>query len=114
MTDDQPLTYSVIITITLPGDSGETELHLTLGPADRVPTEDGNARLLQDCTLADLQQFADSLEAELWRSYLDATLVDLVVDDTLKIEFAYDEGEPGSAGHRRVAPSERSELTSPH
>ena len=96
MTDDQSLTYSVIITITLPGDSGETVLNLKLGPADRLPSGGGSSRLLQDCTLADLQQFADSLEAEIWQAYLDSTLVDLVVDESLQIEFVYDESGPGA------------------
>jgi len=100
MTDEQTPPYSVIITITLPGDSGATSLRLTLGPADEVPGPDGSKRLLQDCTLAELQQFADKLEADLWRDYLDATLVDLVVDDGLQIDFAFatEEGIAGEEG----------------
>jgi hypothetical protein len=97
MTDDATLTYSVIITISLPGESGETSLRLTLGPADQVPAPGESTRLLQDCTLAELQQFADALEADLWRDYLDATLVDMVVDDSLQINYMYDAGEVDSS-----------------
>jgi proteasome lid subunit RPN8/RPN11 len=93
MTGNETVTYNVIITITLPGDAGETALRLTLGPADQLPGPNGEQRLLQDCTLADLQQFADALEDEIWRDYLDATLVDLVVDDSLRIKVSYDEGQ---------------------
>jgi proteasome lid subunit RPN8/RPN11 len=96
MTDNEPLTYSVIITISLPDEAGETELRLMLGPADELIAADGSAKLLQDCTLAELQQFADALEAEAWETYLDSTLVDLVVDDRLRIEFVYDRSEEAS------------------
>ena len=96
MTDNEPLTYSVIITISLPDEAGQTALRLMLGPADELIAVDGSMKLLQDCTLAELQQFADALEAEAWESYLDSTLVDLVVDDRLSIEFVYDESEQAS------------------
>jgi proteasome lid subunit RPN8/RPN11 len=39
--------------------------------------------------LAELQRFADALEADLWQDYLDATLVDLAVDDALQIDFVF-------------------------
>jgi proteasome lid subunit RPN8/RPN11 len=83
----------VIITITLPGESGQTTLRLELGPADKLTLADGIAVPLQDCTLAQLQQFADDLEAEAWAEYRDSTLVDLVVDDRLHIEVDYDATE---------------------
>ncbi len=100
MTDQQRPTYSVVITLTLPGDGGQTALHLTLGPADELPAVDGSRRLLQDCTLADLQQFADRLEAELWADYLDATLVDLAVDQDLHVDFAFldNQDQPAPTG----------------
>jgi proteasome lid subunit RPN8/RPN11 len=97
MTDQETLSYSVIITITLPGEAGKTSLRLTLGPADELPGPDGTRRLLQDCTLAELQQFADALEANLWRDYLDATLVDLVVDEKLQIDFDFVDGQAQAA-----------------
>jgi proteasome lid subunit RPN8/RPN11 len=100
MTDTEPLTYSVIITSSLPDEAGETEVRLTLGPADELIDASGNAKLLQDCTLAELQQFADHLEAEAWQTYLESTLVDLVVDERLRIEFVYDAADDttGSEG----------------
>ena len=93
MSGNESPTYMVIITITLPGESGQTTLRLELGPADKLTLADGIAVPLQDCTLAQLQQFADDLEAEAWAEYRDSTLVDLVVDDRLHIEVDYDATE---------------------
>ncbi len=90
MSDDKRIEYSVIITLSLPADAGAASLRLLLGPADEVMASDGNMKMLQECTLADLQQFADALEGELWKDYLDSTLFDLVVDDQLQIEYVYE------------------------
>lgn len=100
MSDNERIEYTVIITLSLPADGGETTLRLLLGPADEIVASDGTTKVLQECTLADLQQFADAFESELWKDYLDSTLVDLVVDDQLQIDYTYeaDEGDSAPAG----------------
>ena len=62
-------------------------------PADLVPLDGGVAKPLQDCTLAELQQFAESLEKKLWDEHGSATLIDLVVGGQAEIQFSFADDE---------------------
>ena len=85
-------TYTALITITLP-DTEKASANITLTPPDTV---EANGRILhlRDCTLADLQAFADQLEAEVWLTYQDIKLVDLAEQAQVEVTVLDDGGEP--------------------
>jgi len=91
MKEPENLTYVAVITISLPGAVSETNFTLTLMPSDSVTITDGIVKQLQDCTLGELSQFADALEAELLTSYRDATLVDLTLEEEAKVSIQYED-----------------------
>lgn len=97
--------YAVIITITLPGGGARATLTLTLLPPDLVPVPGGAPKPLQECTLAELGAYADSLEAELWESYREQPLGDLLKDDqiTLSIKVLDGDGAVVNAEERAAA-----------
>jgi proteasome lid subunit RPN8/RPN11 len=69
------IVYAAIITIRLPG-SEKVSANVRLTPASMV-TAGGRVKPLRDCTLADLQAFADILEAEVWQEYQAIRLIEL-------------------------------------
>ena len=85
-------TYTALITITLP-DTEKASANITLTPPDTV---EANGRILhlRDCTLADLQAFADQLEAEVWLTYQEIKLVDLAEQAQVEVTVLDDGGEP--------------------
>jgi proteasome lid subunit RPN8/RPN11 len=74
MTDE--LVYAALITLSMPGTGESAEVTVVLTPPDNV-TVDGMVKPLAECTLADLQAFADALEAEAWDTYEAITLLEL-------------------------------------
>lgn len=87
MYEPEELTFAAIITIKIPGAQSETHLSVMLAPTDAITTSDGQSKPLGDCTLAELQKFADEVEVDLWNEFSDETLVDLVVNGRAKIDF---------------------------
>ncbi len=88
MTDPQsptPQTYQALITITLP-DRETASAHITLTPPDMVEV-DGRVKPLSDCTMAELQGFADELEADVWEIYQSINLMTLDDNDQVQIEI---------------------------
>lgn len=81
------LNYQAIITISLPGTGKKGTASLTLRPSDMVGGNQ-DAKPLRDCTLAELQQFADSWEAEVWETYQDIKLGHLVDEKEAQVEMA--------------------------
>ncbi len=86
-------TYSALITITLPDSANKATANITLTPPDTV---EANGRILhlRDCTLADLQAFADQLEAEVWLTYQEIKLVDLAEQAEIEVTVLDDGGQP--------------------
>ena len=74
MTDE--LVYAALITLSMPGTGESAEVTVVLTPPDNV-TVDGTVKPLAECTLADLQAFADALEADAWDTYEAITLLEL-------------------------------------
>ena len=74
MTDE--LVYAALITISMPGSGESAQVTVVLTPPDNVSV-DGVVKPLADCTLADLQAFADELEADAWDAYEAITLLEL-------------------------------------
>lgn len=72
--------YKAIIVITLPGVKERVTAHVTLAPDDFVPLDNKNKRL-HECTLTDLEEFAEQLEADVWGTYQEIRLIDLAHND---------------------------------
>ena len=91
--------YVAIIQIHLPEHEEVVSANIRLTPTELVPL-DGSHKTLNECTLAELQAFADQTEADIWETYQEIKLADLAKDSS--IEMAMDvvdaAGEP-------VAPS---------
>jgi proteasome lid subunit RPN8/RPN11 len=75
--------YAALITLTLPGMAGPASATIVLRPQDDVATADGRTIPLADCTLADLQAFADLLEEQVWQDYQSIRLADAAAEITL-------------------------------
>ena len=101
MSDTKEVTFVAVITINLPDTDSATNLTVTLRPADSVLMPDGKHKTLQDCTLGELSQFADSLEDEILERYRTATLVDLAIDGQTEVSFNY-----GDEDAERLPPTE--------
>lgn len=87
------LTYTAVITIALPNNQGAATAHITLTPPDTVEV-DGRILHLRDCTLADLQAFADQLEADALATYRDIKLVELAEQAQVDVTVLDDDGQP--------------------
>jgi proteasome lid subunit RPN8/RPN11 len=74
MTDE--LVYAALITISMPGSGQSTEVTVVLTPPDNVNV-DGQVKPLAECTLTDLQAFADELEADAWKAYEAISLLEM-------------------------------------
>lgn len=83
MTDE--LVYAALITISMPSSGESAQATVVLTPPDNV-TVDGVVKPLADCTLADLQAFADELEADVWDAYEAITLLELDENADIAIE----------------------------
>jgi proteasome lid subunit RPN8/RPN11 len=89
MTESESVTYAAVITIRLPDAAHSATLTLTLRPGDAVTTAGGREKALRDCTLAELEQFADAVEAELWSAYQATCLAELVADEQAEVEIRF-------------------------
>jgi proteasome lid subunit RPN8/RPN11 len=85
--------YAAVITITLPDSANKASANITLTPPDTV---EANGRILhlRDCTLADLQAFANQLEAEVWLTYQEIKLVDLAEQAQIEVTVLGEDGQP--------------------
>ncbi|MEZ4513455.1 MAG: hypothetical protein R3C62_16430 [Chloroflexota bacterium] len=80
-------TYAAVITISLPGADRMARASVLLTPADEVE-QNGRYKPLPDCTLADLQQFGDQWESDVWETYQTIRLIDLHSDETVQVQVA--------------------------
>lgn len=98
MSELNELTYAALITLSLPDAGESTSVSVVLLPADVVPVE-GKTKLLRDCTLADLQAYADDLEKEVWDAYESITLVKLDEDEQVSVEVVLGIDAEAAADH---------------
>ena len=84
MTESTTTHYVAIIQIHLPGQETAVSANIRLTPTELVPV-DGSYKTLHECTLAELQAFADQVEAEVWEVYREIKLAELVKDSTIKM-----------------------------
>lgn len=83
------ITYAAVITIQMPTTGEPVKVYVTLTPPDKVDTKAvATVKPLKDCTLAELQQFAAELEADVWAQYDRITLYDLAQSEETAIEIA--------------------------
>jgi hypothetical protein len=83
MTDET--LYAAVVTINIPAAGQSASVTVVLTPPDVVDVA-GQVKPLADCTLADLQAFADELEADVWDAYEAITLLELDEQNTAEIE----------------------------
>lgn len=95
--------YAAIITITLPGKGRAASdqqsdtvrqsttrrqsatVSVVLTPSDTITTG-SHTKLLRDCTIAELQAFAETWEAGVWETYQEIKLVELAEQEEARIE----------------------------
>jgi proteasome lid subunit RPN8/RPN11 len=98
MADQTDLNYAAQITISLPGEGEQVSLTVTLWPADVVDV-DGVLKPLGECTLADLERYAEELEADVWDTYESIVLPELDKDGSIEVDIKVQlesADEPGS------------------
>lgn len=99
MLEVKELTYAAIITVSLPDTAEKATVAVTLTPQDNIRTGSGETKALRDCTLRDLQEFADTLESEIWQQYQSLKLSELAEDNKahVKITILNETGKPIAA-----------------
>ncbi len=81
-------TYAALITISLPGKDRSATASVMLHAADVVPVAEQQTRPLRECTLADLQQFAEQWEADVWQIYDEISLLNLIDDEAVAVDIS--------------------------
>jgi proteasome lid subunit RPN8/RPN11 len=81
------VSYAAVITMTFPGDEKPVNLTVTLTPSSPVKLAQGQVKLLRDCTLAELQQFADKMEADIWPRHQETRLAELVEEGQTQLHI---------------------------
>lgn len=81
----QPTAYAAMITISLPGTDKTATASVRVLPDEPVALATG-AKRLRDCTLADLQTFANTWEEEVWETYQHVNLLALAADEAVQVE----------------------------
>jgi proteasome lid subunit RPN8/RPN11 len=85
-------TFVAIISLSLPGLGEQFSANVTLLPQDMIQA-DGRYKALQDCTLADLEAYAETLEEDVWETYQNIKLAELAQDDVLNLELTFQEAD---------------------
>lgn len=96
MSDKPYTTYVAQITLSLPGKGDTASVVVTLAPADIVQLGK-ETKPLSECTLAELSAYSEALEAEVWDTYEEISLLDLQERSAIDIHVAALE-EGGEAG----------------
>lgn len=97
--------FVAIVSLSLPDMEQAVTARVVLTPSDKIPV-DGRFKALPDCTLEDLRHFANELEAEMWQTYQQIKLTELVEDEEIavKLDVIGEDGEP-------IAPSKEWDWT---
>lgn len=96
MTSSSGVTYKALIVIRLPGSQEPAQVEVVLAPADPVALRNGQVKPLRDCTLGELQEFAEDLESDLWAEFHSRTLIELLQQggEAVTITVVDNEGQP--------------------
>lgn len=99
MTEESELTHQpnfvAVVSLSLSNMEEAVTAHVTLTPTDEIPVN-GRSKPLPECTLEDLHQFAEALEAAAWETYQQIQLTELVEDEdvAVKLDILDEDGEP--------------------
>ena len=87
--------FVAVVSLSLPNMEAAVTAHVTLTPNDEIPVG-STYKPLPECTLQDLQQYADALETEAWETYQQIQLTALVEDEdvAVKLDILGEDGEP--------------------
>ncbi len=85
MPDLTDLTYAAQITISLPDTGESVTMTVTLRPADEIDV-DGVMKPLGECTLGDLERYAEDLEEGVWETYQAIVLPELDLNEQVKVD----------------------------
>lgn len=83
--------YVAVLQLDPPQTEGRLHITVTLHATDHVGSG-ANAKPLRDCTLAELQQFADELEQSFWIDHRNSTLQALLEDEKVTVAMQVDDG----------------------
>src|SRR5690606_33431419 len=92
MNDEQTLPFVAVIPVNTPHSPEPFVVNVTLVPKERVPVN-GRYKYLPDCTLADLQAYADQLEAEVWQTFEQIKLGELAKDEDVQLNITIQDTE---------------------
>ncbi len=84
--------FIAVVSLSLPDMEQAVTAHVALTPKDAIPV-DGEVKPLPECTLADLQQYAAELEAEVWQTYQQIRLTELVADESVAVKLDVIDGD---------------------
>lgn len=76
MTESSAPPYAAQLILSIPGQTDSATITVTLLPNDTIPV-DGQKKALADCTLRELRTFANTLEADIWQTYDEISLLDM-------------------------------------
>ncbi|MCA9938970.1 MAG: hypothetical protein KC418_10020, partial [Anaerolineales bacterium] len=96
MIESNETSYLAIITISLPSHDQAITARVIMHPSDTVDIGDDQAKRLGDCTLAELQTFADALEADVWQAYQAIRLADLQQQEDITVGACLAESTGGT------------------
>lgn len=100
MTADSTITpeapYVVVLQLTPQELQGRLTVTITLQPADHIGSG-VHSKPLRDCTLAELQQYADALEQSFWEAHVNSTLQELLDDESVTVDVVLDDNEANHA-----------------
>ncbi len=95
MSDAREISYAALITIELPGMRYPATVTVSLRPPDAIEVAPGQVKALRDCTLSELEAFAEALEADIWEKHSSAILGELAATESqLKITVLDESGSP--------------------
>jgi len=84
--------FIAVVSLSLPDMEQAVTAHITLTPKDAIPAG-GQVKPLPECTLADLQQYAAELEAEVWQTYQQIRLAELSADEAVAVKLDVMDGD---------------------
>lgn len=118
MAEIQGKDFAAVITVKLPDSETEVNFQVVLTSSTTLPAKDGSVKPLGDCTLADLKNFAEKLESDIWAVFNETSLFDLVVEGKATLSVSgvepFSEGAPKTdllLEHLVVLPKVESEIS---
>ena len=84
--------FVAVVSLSLPDMAQAVTARVTLTPKDAIPVG-AVVKPLPECTLADLQQYANELEAEVWQTYQQIRLAELAAGETVAVKLDVRDGD---------------------